>query len=66
MKRFTVTAAGPDRFGLAKLAQEYIDGQWLAAHMFPEEAAEAMREQFRRAIMAEIELLDVRCVEAKA
>ena len=44
MKRFTVNTEGTDRFGLAKLAQAYIDEQWLADHMTPEQAAEAMQE----------------------
>lgn len=66
MKRFTVSSEGPDRFGFMALAQAYIDEQWLAAHMTPEQVADAMREQFRRAILAEIELLDDRCEETDA
>jgi hypothetical protein len=33
VKRFIVTSEGSDRFGLAKLAQAYIDEPWLADHM---------------------------------
>lgn len=61
MKRFTVTTDGPDRLGLVALCQRYVDEQWLADHATPEQAAAMLREQFRRAVLAEIELLDVRC-----
>lgn len=63
MKRFTVTTEGVDRFGLVMLAQAYIDEQWLAAHMFPEEAAAAMKDQFRLALLHDLELIEVRCEE---
>lgn len=61
IKRFAVTTEGPDQFGLAALCQRYCDEQWLADHATPEQAAEMVREQFRRALLAEIELLNVRC-----
>jgi hypothetical protein len=63
MKRFTVITEGNDRFGLAKLAEAYVDDQWLADHMTPEQATEAMMEQFRRALLQELELIEVRCEE---
>jgi hypothetical protein len=66
MKRFTVTSEGTDRFSLAKLAQAYIDEHWLAAHMFPEEAAAAMKDQFRMALLHDLELIEVRCEEVGA
>ena len=58
------STAGPDRFGLVTLCQRYVDEQWLADHATPEQAAEMLREQFRRAVLAEIELLEVKCAEA--
>jgi hypothetical protein len=63
MKRFTVTSDGQDRLGLVSLAQAYIDDQWLAEHMTAEQAADAMRVQFRRAVLAELEMIEVRCEE---
>lgn len=66
MKRFIVTSAGPDRFGLVALCQRYVDDQWLAEHVTAEQAAAMMTEQFKRAILAELQLLDVRCEEAAA
>lgn len=61
MKTFTVTTEGPDRFGLVALCQRYCDEQWLADHAKPEQASEMLREQFRRALLSEIEMLDIRC-----
>jgi hypothetical protein len=66
IKRFTVTSEGTDRFGLAKLAQAYINEQWMAAHMFLEEAVAAMSEQFRLALLHDLELIEVRCEEVQA
>ena len=64
MKIFTVTTEGQNRLGLRELCERYVNDQWLAAHMTPEQAAESVLDQFKRAVLAELELLDVRCVEA--
>lgn len=61
MKRFIVTSAGPDRFGLMALCQRYADEQWLADHATPEQAGEMMAE-----ILAELQLLEVRCEKTTA
>ncbi len=56
VKRFIVASEWQDGLGIVALAQAYIDGQWLSDHMMPEQA-DAMREQFRRAVLAELEMM---------
>lgn len=62
MRTFVVTTDGRDRLGLRELCERYVNDQWFAAHATDELAAEALLEQFRRAVKAELELLDVRVV----
>lgn len=66
MRRFVVTTEGPDRLGLRELCEQFANDQWSAAHMTPEQAADALREQFRRAVLQELELLQVECVDNEA
>lgn len=66
MKKFIVTSAGTDRFGLVAQCQRYVDDQWLAEHVTTEQAGAMMAEQFKRAILAELQLLDVRCEKSTA
>lgn len=63
MRRFVVTTEGPNRLGLRELCEQFANDQWSAAHMTPQQAAEALREQFRRAVLQELELLQVECVD---
>lgn len=63
MRRFVVTTEGPNRLGLRELCEQFANDQWSAAHMTPDRAAEALREQFRRAVLKELELLEVKCTE---
>lgn len=66
MKRFTVSSASADRFGLAALCQTYCDEQWTAAHATPEQDAAILAEQFKRAILQELQLIEITCFEDKA
>jgi hypothetical protein len=50
MRTFTITTEGQNRLGLRELCQRYVDGQWHAAHMTDEQAAEALLDQFKRAV----------------
>lgn len=63
MRRFIVTTEGENRLGFRELCEEYANDQWLAAHMTPEQAAESVLDQFKRAVRGELELLEVECVE---
>ena len=63
MRRFTVTTEGQNALGLRELCEAYCHDQWLAAHMTAEQAADSVLDQFKRAVRAELELLEVACVD---
>lgn len=48
---------GQDRLGIRALCEQYVNDQWFAAHMTDEQAAEALLDQFKRAVAGELELL---------
>lgn len=60
VRAFVASTEGENRLGLCELCQDYIDEQWLAAHMTNEQAVESLLDQFKRAVKAELELLDIR------
>jgi hypothetical protein len=62
MRTFVVTTEGQDRLGLRELCERYVNDQWFAAHATDELAAEALLDQFKRAVKAELELLECRAV----
>jgi hypothetical protein len=62
MRTFTVTTEGQDKLGLRAVAEAYINDQWFAAHASDELAAEALLDQFKRAVRQELELLNVQVV----
>ena len=64
MRVFRVSTEGQNRLGLRELFEPYVNEQWCAAHMTPEQAAESLLDQFKRAVRAELEMLKVECVEA--
>ena len=63
MRRFKVSTEGLNNLGLRELCEDYCNDQWLAAHMTPEQAAESVLDQFKRAVRGELELLEVECVD---
>jgi hypothetical protein len=63
MGRFVVTTEGQNLLRLRELCERFANDQWTAAHMTPEQAADALLDQFRRAVLQELELLQVECVE---
>lgn len=66
MRRFVVTTEGQNRLGLRKICEQFANDQWSAAHMTPEQAADALLDQFRRAVLQELELLQVECKDDEA
>jgi hypothetical protein len=62
MRTFTVTTVGQNRLGSRELCEHYVNDQWFAAHASDELAAEALLDQFKRAVLGELELLEVRAV----
>lgn len=63
MRVFTAKTEGSDRLGLRELLQRYADDQWVATHMTPDQAAASVLDCFKRAVAAELELLDLECVD---
>jgi hypothetical protein len=61
MRHFTATREGQNRLGLRELLQLYANEQWVADHMTPEQAADAVLDMFKRAVAGELELLDLEC-----
>jgi hypothetical protein len=64
MRRFIATSEGNRLPGFAEMCQRFCDEQWIADHLTDEQAAASVLDQFRRALAAELELLDVRTVTA--
>jgi hypothetical protein len=63
MRTLVVTTEGQNRLGLRVLCEQHVNDQWFAAHASDELAAEALLEQFKRAVLGELELLEVRTVQ---
>jgi hypothetical protein len=61
MRTFQATTAGPNRLGLRELLQTYAEGQWVADHMTPEQAAESVLDCFKRTVRQELDLLELEC-----
>ena len=57
---FTVHSDGPDRTGLCAFAQAYVDQLWIPTHYTPDQAREFVLDQFKRAVAADLEMLEVR------
>jgi hypothetical protein len=58
MQRFVVSSEGRNRLGLRQLCQDCIKDLWIPAHLDEEQAAFAL-QWFRRAVLAELHLLQV-------
>jgi hypothetical protein len=63
MRTFTATTDGPNRLALRELLQQYANDQWVAAHMAAEQAAATVLDCFKRLVVAELQLLDLECVD---
>ena len=59
MRTFVVSTEGQNRLGLRELCQQFVDGEWVAAHFTDEQAAESVLDRFKRAVLGELELLTV-------
>jgi predicted DNA-binding transcriptional regulator len=66
MRRFTVRTEGQNTLRPRELCQRYVDERWIAANLTPEQAAESILDEFKRAVRQELEMLEVECVEVRA
>ena len=55
---FRVTATRPDTFKLETLCQKYADNLWIPDHLSTEEKESFALDQFKRAVMGEVEMLE--------
>ena len=62
---FNFTTEGQNRLGLRELCQQFADEQWVAVHLPADQAAESVLRELKRAVRAELELLEVRCQEER-
>jgi hypothetical protein len=59
MRRFIVSTEGANRLGLRELCQQFAEERWVAEHLTRKQAAESVLDEFKRAVLAELELLQV-------
>ena len=63
MRKFIVTTEGQNRLGLREFCQQFVDEQWVAVHLPADQDAESVLREFKRAVRAELDQLDVRSVD---
>ena len=56
---FRVTATGSDTFKLATLCQKYANSLWIPDHLCTVEKEAFILDQFKRAVLGEVEMLEV-------
>ena len=61
MRQFVVTTDGKNRLGLRELCEGFVNQLWVPAHLADEQAAAFALDQFRRTLLAELEMIDVSC-----
>jgi hypothetical protein len=59
VQRFVVKTEGSSRLGLRQLCQDCINDLWIPTHLDDEQTAPFALDWFRRAVLAELELLEV-------
>jgi hypothetical protein len=66
MRQFVVTTDGKNRLGLRELCQRFVNELWVPAHLADEQAAAFALDQFRRTLLAELEMIDVSCSDDRS
>ena len=57
--KFRVTTEGQNQLGLRELCERNVNDLWMPDHLLPHEAEQFALDHFKRAVMAELELLVV-------
>jgi hypothetical protein len=57
--RFRVTTEGQNQSGLREFCERYVNDLWMPDHLLPHEAKDFALDHFKRAVMAELEMLVV-------
>jgi len=58
--RYTATTEGTNKLGLREALQTYADGFWHPVGIDAERAAEMARDAFRRQVLSELQLLELK------
>jgi hypothetical protein len=59
MPQFTITTAGSNQLNFRQLCEEVVNSLLIPSHLTPEQAAAFALDYFRRAVLSELELLEV-------
>jgi hypothetical protein len=57
---FTMLSNGPDRSWLMMRAEHSANQLWIPTHLTPDQAREFVLDQFKRAVVADRDMLEVR------
>ena len=63
MRRFVVSAEGSNRLGLRDLCEWFVNDLWVPSHLTEEQAAAFALDHFRPTLLAELEMIEVSCME---
>jgi hypothetical protein len=61
MRQFVVSNDGKNRLGLRELCERFVNDLWVPTHLTDEQAVTFALDQFRRTLLAELEMIDVSC-----
>ena len=59
MPGFAVASAGRNILNLRAMVEEFANRLWVPAHISPEEASAFVRDQFRRTVESELQMLEI-------
>lgn len=62
--RFVVTTDSKDPLDLCRICNDFANNLWVPTHLSPEQAEQFVLDQFRRTVLAELELLDITAMQA--
>ncbi len=62
MRHFTAHHHGTDKLGLAALQEAFANDQWIGEHYSEEQACELLLDRFKKLVVAELEMVEVRVV----
>ena len=61
--KYEVSTDGRDQYGLCAAFQMYAESFWTPDHMTPEQAERAILETFKRSVLGQLELLEVKATK---
>ena len=62
--KFNVITEARETLCLRQICEDFVNNLWVPSHYLPEQAEEFALDQFRRAVAAELEMLEVTAKEA--